>query len=158
MPIHVPLRVITSNSGFGLLQVEPCQGKCQVTGQTACQDSCQDSCQESSQEPCQARTNINKRRHVYQPLVITTTSSVHHFSQLCRKIRKGPPLQKTNVRLSTYNGTHVPIRGTCHMVVHNKNQDYDLEFIIANVKTEPILGSQASVVLGLLKRIYVQCE
>ena len=40
------------------------------------------------------------------------------------------------------------------MVVHHKNQDYDLEFIIANVKTEPILGSQASVVLGLLKRIY----
>jgi hypothetical protein len=71
-----------------------------------------------------------------------------------RKIKGAPPLQKTLVKLTSYNGSDVPVRGKCKLSVEYKLHDYELEFIIANVKTEPILGADASVKLGMLKRIY----
>ncbi|XP_064641934.1 uncharacterized protein K02A2.6-like [Lineus longissimus] len=72
-----------------------------------------------------------------------------------RKIRKAPALsQVRNVKLSTYDGSEIKVRGKCSLTCTHKNRDYQIEFIVANVKTEAILGAKSSVHLGLLKRIY----
>ena len=74
--------------------------------------------------------------------------------QVFRKIRESPALYKTKVNLTTYNGTHVSTRGRCTLQVIYKNQSHPVDFIVANVKAEPILGSKSSIQLGLLKRIF----
>ena len=73
---------------------------------------------------------------------------------LYRKIRKAPALSYANVQLSAYDGSTIQVRGKCVLKCKHKNRDFNVEFMVANVKSEPILGSKASIQLGLIKRIY----
>lgn len=59
-----------------------------------------------------------------------------------------------NVKLQSYSGDFIPIKGTCNLKWYYKNIPYELKFAISVNKCQSVLGLQACINLGLIKRIY----
>ncbi len=62
-------------------------------------------------------------------------------------------LKPTNVRLSTYTGDKIPVKGKCNWTVKYKKKSYFLEFIVVKSDAKPILGIKACEQMGLIKRV-----
>ena len=69
-----------------------------------------------------------------------------------KNIRNRPKLHKPRVKLSAYNGTNIPVEGSCILYVEN-NKSYPILFIVADIDSQPILGLKTSRQLNLIQRI-----
>ena len=73
----------------------------------------------------------------------------HEFQRL-----KNPPkLLSSLVKLTAYNGTSIPIKGRCILHIKQTKKSVPVLFIIADIKSTPILGHTSSTKLNLIQRI-----
>jgi hypothetical protein len=72
---------------------------------------------------------------------------------LLQRIGKKNILRPTNVKLSTYTGDKIPVKGKCKWSVKYKKKAFNLEFIVVKSDAKPILGIQACEEMGLIKRV-----
>ena len=72
---------------------------------------------------------------------------------LLQRIGKKNILRPTNVKLSTYTGEKIPVKGKCNWSVKYKKKAFTLEFIVVKSDAKPILGVQACEEMGLIKRV-----
>ncbi|KAL3999170.1 nuclear receptor co-repressor 2 [Sarotherodon galilaeus] len=72
---------------------------------------------------------------------------------LLRRIGNKQMLRPTNVRLSTYTGDKMAVKGKCTWAVKYKKKSFVLEFIVVKSETKPILGIQTCEEMGLIKRV-----
>ncbi|PIK33923.1 hypothetical protein BSL78_29258 [Apostichopus japonicus] len=59
----------------------------------------------------------------------------------------------SKVSLKAYNGQKIPVDGKCTLNCQYKDKNTKLEFIIADVNAQPLLGATTSESLGLIQRI-----
>ena len=65
-----------------------------------------------------------------------------------------PKIKPTNVKLTAYNGTDIPVLGQCVAHVKYKNKHtFPVLFIVADTKSAPISGLPTSEKLNLIKRV-----
>ena len=57
------------------------------------------------------------------------------------------------MKLSTYTGDKIPVKGKCNWIVKYKKKAFVLEFIAVQSNAKPILGIQACEEMGLIKRV-----
>ncbi|XP_039870493.1 uncharacterized protein LOC120723214 [Simochromis diagramma] len=72
---------------------------------------------------------------------------------LLQRIGNKQMLRPTNVRLSTYTGDKIAVKGKCTWAVKYKKKSFALEFIVVKSETKPILGIQTCEEMGLIKRV-----
>ena len=70
-----------------------------------------------------------------------------------RNIRNRPKLHKPRVKLTAYNGTNIPVEGSCILYVENNNKCYPILFIVADIDSQPIIALKTSKQLNLIQRI-----
>ena len=71
-----------------------------------------------------------------------------------KSLKVKPKLNPTKVKLSAYNGTKIPVKGKCILRITHKNQkETPVLFIVADIKSTPILGHKTSTSLNLIKRM-----
>lgn len=70
-----------------------------------------------------------------------------------RKLVQKPRLNKSKAKLSAYNGTNIPVKGSCILSVEHKNSRFSVLFLVADIDSLPIIGLQTSMKLNLIKRI-----
>ncbi|KAL7889063.1 hypothetical protein AOLI_G00040370 [Acnodon oligacanthus] len=70
-----------------------------------------------------------------------------------QRIGKKNRLKPTNVKLSTYTGDKIPVKGKCNWTVKYKKKRFVLEFIVVKSIAKPILGLQACEEMGFSKRV-----
>ena len=59
------------------------------------------------------------------------------------------------IKLTAYNGTVIPVKGKCILYIRHLNSNTTpILFIVAAIKSTPILGHQSSSRLNLIRRIY----
>ncbi|XP_052746992.1 uncharacterized protein K02A2.6-like [Bicyclus anynana] len=61
---------------------------------------------------------------------------------------------KSKIKLQSYSGNIIPIKGICDLKWSYKNILYTLKFAIASISCQSVLGRQACIELGLVKRVY----
>jgi transposase InsO family protein len=66
-----------------------------------------------------------------------------------------PTLEKTNVKLSAYNGGDIPAIGKCELRLESKTENYEVAFIVTDTESPPLLGLQTCQQLNIIKRIWV---
>ena len=64
-----------------------------------------------------------------------------------------PILKSTRVKLTAYNGSSIPVFDKCIAKVVHKNKPVHVLFIVADIKSPPVLGLDTSEKLSLIKRI-----
>lgn len=62
-------------------------------------------------------------------------------------------LRKKNVHLQSYTGNVIPVKGICNLHCVYKNNNYNLEFAIADLSCESVLGHKTCAEIGLVKRV-----
>ena len=75
--------------------------------------------------------------------------------QLFNKLRKKPKIHKSKIKLTSYSGNSIPIKGTCVLTVNRKQQVFKLHFVVVSESRTPIIGVSACSKLGLVKRVYM---
>ena len=74
---------------------------------------------------------------------------LHLYNNLHTK----PPLKDTTMKLSAYGGSSIKPTGTCKLTCSNNSKVCDVEFYVAAVNAQAILGLNDCVQLGLVKRV-----
>lgn len=59
-----------------------------------------------------------------------------------------------NIKIQSYSGEFIPIKGICNLRWWFKNNGYDLKFAIATIECQSVLGLEACLTLGLIKRVH----
>lgn len=72
---------------------------------------------------------------------------------LLQRLGKRNMIKPTNVKLSTYTGNKIAVKGKCNWMVKYKKKSFVLEFIVVKSEAKPILGIQACEEMGLIKRV-----
>ena len=63
------------------------------------------------------------------------------------------------MKLTAYNGTDIPVVGKCIVSLRNRNQDYKVLFIVAEMDSVPLLGLNTCKKLSLINRVMtVDCQ
>ena len=75
--------------------------------------------------------------------------------QLYKKLSRPPKLHTTNVKLSAYNGTEIPVKGSCIIQITLKNKNIPVLFIVTDTHSTPIVGLKTSEKLNLIKRVRI---
>ena len=75
--------------------------------------------------------------------------------QLFNKLRKKPKIHKSKIKLTSYSGNSIPIKGTCVLTVNRKQKVFKLHFVVVSESRTPIIGVSACSKLGLVKRVYM---
>ena len=69
-------------------------------------------------------------------------------------LQKKLKLHKTDIQLSAYNGTSIPVKGRFILHVVHKSKTVPVMFIVANTNATPVLGLKFSANLNLIKRVW----
>ena len=69
------------------------------------------------------------------------------------KLSKIPKLNKSKVKLTAYNGTDIPVRGSCIAQIDYKRSSIPVLFIMADIDSSPVIGLNTSSKLNLIKRV-----
>lgn len=93
-----------------------------------------------------------EHKHVKFKLDTGAQANVIPYS-LLRRIGKKNILRPTNVKLSTYTGDIIPVKGKCNWTVKYKKKTHVLEFIVVKSDAKPILGINACEQMGLIQRV-----
>ena len=65
-----------------------------------------------------------------------------------------PRLRKTNIKLSTYNGESISVKGKVVVRMEKgKNKSFPVRFIVVPTKSNPIIGLKTCERLNLIKRV-----
>ena len=72
---------------------------------------------------------------------------------LYNKLQIKPPLKTTTTRLSAYGGSSIKPTGTCNLICTSNSKVCDIQFYVAPVNAQTILGLNDCVQLGLVKRV-----
>lgn len=70
------------------------------------------------------------------------------------KLKTRPSIKNSNIKLTAYNGSSIPITGCCILNIKHLEKTYPLLFVIVDIDSVPILGLKASEKLNLIKRIH----
>lgn len=62
-------------------------------------------------------------------------------------------IKHSNIRLESYGGDVIPIKGVCVLQWSHKDVLFDLKFAIADIRCQSVLGRKSCEELGLVKRI-----
>ena len=92
-------------------------------------------------------SSSSQPEEVYSVNTLTDAKVVHNH------LRDRPKLKKTSVKLSAYNGTEIPVSGTCLAKIKHKITVTHVLFTIADTKSGPILRLKTSSNLNLIKRV-----
>ncbi|PIK45343.1 hypothetical protein BSL78_17808 [Apostichopus japonicus] len=68
-----------------------------------------------------------------------------------KKAANGKALHKTRVKLSTYSGETLPVLGKCMLMCKHNGQNNNAEFLVVNMKSQPILALQSCEKFGLIQ-------
>ncbi|KAK0148890.1 hypothetical protein N1851_010688 [Merluccius polli] len=93
-----------------------------------------------------------EHKHVKFKLDTGAQANVIPYS-LLQRIGKKNILRPTDVKLSTYTGDKIHVKGKCNWTVKYKKKTFVLEFIVVKKDSKPILGIQACEQMGLIKRV-----
>ncbi|KAK0132248.1 hypothetical protein N1851_032926 [Merluccius polli] len=93
-----------------------------------------------------------EHKHVKFKLDTGAQANVIPYS-LQQRIGKKNILRPTDVKLSTYTGDKIHVKGKCNWTVKYKKKTFVLEFIVVKKDSKPILGIQACEQMGLIKRV-----
>ena len=75
------------------------------------------------------------------------------------KLQQKSRLHPTDVKLSAYNGSGIPVLGRAILNLTHKNKNISVLFIIVDINATPVLGLQTSAKLNLIQRVYqVSCN
>ena len=69
------------------------------------------------------------------------------------KLSKRPKLIKSKVKLTAYNDTDIPVRGSCIAHLDYKRSSIPLLFNVADIDSSPVIGLYISSKLKLIKRV-----
>nr|XP_049697651.1 uncharacterized protein LOC126054853 [Helicoverpa armigera] len=58
------------------------------------------------------------------------------------------------IKLQSYSGDVIPVKGTCYIACVYKGKQYELKFAIADMKCQSVLGQISCIQLNLIKRIH----
>ena len=70
------------------------------------------------------------------------------------KLRSRPSTKNSNIKLTAYNGSSIPVTGRCILRIKHLGKTYPLLFVIVDIDSVPILGLKASEKLNLIKRVH----
>ena len=70
------------------------------------------------------------------------------------KLRSRPSTKNSNIKLTAYNGSSIPVTGRCILKIKHLGKTYPLLFVIVDIDSVPILGLKASEKLNLIKRVH----
>ena len=62
-------------------------------------------------------------------------------------------LHFTSIKLSAYNGSHIPLKGSCIVHIKHNQSTIPVLFLVADTNSTPIIGLSTSTKLNLIKRI-----
>ena len=69
-----------------------------------------------------------------------------------QNIKKQAKTNKPNTKLTVYNGSSIPVNGSCILNIELKRKTIPVLFTV-DVSFQPVLGLNASTQLNLIKRI-----
>ena len=69
------------------------------------------------------------------------------------KLLKLPKLNKSKVKLTAYNDTDIPVRGSCIAHIGYNHSSIPVVFIVADIESSPVIGLNTSSKLNLIKRV-----
>ena len=69
------------------------------------------------------------------------------------QLEQRPILKPSNVKLTAYNGTTIPVKGHCLLNIQHTGKNYPLLFIVVETDSSSILGLRAIEKLNLIKRV-----
>ena len=73
-----------------------------------------------------------------------------------KSLKDKPRIKPVKIKLTAYNGTVIPVKGKYILNIRqNNSKTTPILFIVADIKSTPILGHQSSSRLNLIRRIYV---
>ena len=58
-----------------------------------------------------------------------------------------------SIKLSPYNGSHIPLKGSCIVRIKHNQSTIPLSFLVADTNSTPIIGLSTSTKLNLIKRV-----
>ena len=61
-----------------------------------------------------------------------------------RNLKSKPKLLKPNAKLTAYNGSNVPVKGSCILNIDFKRKTIPVLFIVADVNSRPVQGLKAN--------------
>jgi len=70
-----------------------------------------------------------------------------------RELKQKPEIQRGDIKLTAYNGTKIPVKGTCQLLVDHKNVKLTAQFVLVEENMHPVLGLNTSENLGIVKRV-----
>ena len=68
-------------------------------------------------------------------------------------IPKSVVIEPTCVKLSAYNGSPVPVLGSCILNISTKHKIHSVQFVVIDGNSPSIIGLKTSEELNLLKRL-----
>ena len=68
-------------------------------------------------------------------------------------LRIQPKIHHSQVQLTAYNGTSIPVQGQCTIDILHNHQHYQLPFIIAEADSPAILGLRSCDQMNLVARV-----
>ena len=66
-------------------------------------------------------------------------------------LKRKPKLSDTNIKLTAYNNTKIPIAGECELSIERLVKSFNLPFIVVEVSSPSILSANLSTQLKLVK-------
>ncbi|KAL7873908.1 hypothetical protein SRHO_G00048780 [Serrasalmus rhombeus] len=93
-----------------------------------------------------------ERSNVHFKLDSGAQANVIPYS-LLQRLGKKNLLRSTNVKLSTYTGDKIHLKGKCNLEVRHKNKRHVIQFMVAKNDITPILGIQTCVEMKLIQRV-----
>lgn len=64
-----------------------------------------------------------------------------------------PLLEPAKCHLSAYNGTDIPVKGSCKLKVGYNGHTFPVSFLVANIDSQLKVGLDTSTELNLIKRV-----
>ena len=68
------------------------------------------------------------------------------------RLQNRPKLHSTNIKLSAYNGSHIPLKGSCIVRIKHDQSTIPVSFLVAVTNSTHIIGLNTSTKLNLIKR------
>ena len=81
-----------------------------------------------------------------------TQVNILHLNGYCR-LQNRRKLHFTSIKLSAYNGSHIPLKGSCIVHIKHNQSTIPVLFLVADTNSTPIIGLSTSTKLNLIKRI-----
>ena len=69
------------------------------------------------------------------------------------RLQNRPKLHSTSIKLSAYNGSHIPLKGSCIVHIKHNQSTIPVSFLVADTNSTPIIGLNTSTKLNLIKRV-----